>query len=123
MRSPLVVENINEKVIQRLKGILDEFEEDNLEKNFTKYPEALQRFYTPIHNLSKSPRLIRIIQSMYDLTHVFRLLYFINPENVRCSLKFHRELINAFEKRDGELAEKLRKKMLQSSYEYLLEVV
>ncbi len=118
----LAAEHADDKAIKKLKAILDEFDERNLERNFSHYPEALKRFHTIIYNLSKSPRLIRIIKSMYDLTHTFRLLYFNNPERVRGSLRTHRELINALEKKDGELAEIGRKNAIRFAYESLLEM-
>lgn len=118
----LAAEHADNKAIKKLKAILDEFDESNLERNFSHYPEALKRFHTIIYSLSKSPRLIRIIKSMYDLTHTFRLLYFNNPERVRRSLRAHRELISALEKKDGELAEIGRKNAICFAYESLLEM-
>jgi DNA-binding GntR family transcriptional regulator len=59
---------------------------------------------------------------MYDVMHMLRLQYFSNPERVRGSLKAHRELINALEKKDGELAEKIRKETLRSTYKSLIEM-
>jgi len=119
----LAVENINEKVIQRLNAILNQFEEKYLEKDFSRYPEAHLKFHNLLHNTSKSQRLIRIIQSMYDLINMVRLQYFSNPDNIKRSLRFHKELVDALEKRDGELAEKIRTDMLRSTYQYLLELV
>jgi DNA-binding GntR family transcriptional regulator len=73
----LAVANIDETIIKRLKSILDNFEEKDLENDFSWYSDALIKFYTVIYNASKNKRLIRVIQGMYDLTHVFRSLYFM----------------------------------------------
>jgi DNA-binding GntR family transcriptional regulator len=117
----LATANINDKMIQKLKAILNNFDENNLEKDFSRYPEAHKNFHALIYQTSKSPRLIRIIQSMYDLTHMLRLQYFSSSERVQRSLKAHRELVNALEKKDVGLAEDLRKKMVRSASETLLE--
>lgn len=118
----LAAKHVDDDTVKKLNAILDEFDENALERNFNRSPEAIQRFHTMIQNLSKSPRLTRIIQSLYDLTHMVRLQYFSNPENVRQSLKFHRELLEALEKRDGDLAEKVRKNILRSTYKSLIEL-
>jgi DNA-binding GntR family transcriptional regulator len=118
----LAIPNINDKEVKKLKALLDEFDENDLEKSYTRYPEAHLKFHTILHLLSKKPRLIRIIQGMFDLIHMVRLQYFSNIENVRRSLKFHRELIDALEKKDAELAVTIRKNMLRATYETLLEL-
>jgi DNA-binding GntR family transcriptional regulator len=118
----LAIPNINDKEIKKLKALLDEFDENDLEKSYTRYPESHLKFHTLLHQLSKSPRLIRIIQSMFDLINMVRLQYFSNIENVRHSLKFHKELIDALEKKDAELAVNIRKNMLRATYETLLEL-
>jgi DNA-binding GntR family transcriptional regulator len=117
----LTIANITDKIIKRLKAILDDFETKYLDKDLTRYPETMLKFYTLIYDTAKNQRLIQIIKSMYDLTNMFRLLYFSNPERVSHSLKVHREFIDVLEKRDEELAEKIRKDMIRSAYEYLIE--
>jgi DNA-binding GntR family transcriptional regulator len=118
----LAVSNINDKIIKKLRAILDDFEKKDLEKDFHHYPEAMRKFYNLIYNTAKNPKLIRIIQSLYDLTNMFRVFYFNNPGRVNHSIEVHRKFIDVLEKRDEELAEKIRKEMVRSAYEYLLEV-
>lgn len=72
MRS-ISYKNVNDTVIQKLKDILDDFDENNLERNFPCYPEAHKNFHGLPYATSKRPRLIRINQSIYDLTHMLRL--------------------------------------------------
>jgi len=119
----LAAKHVNYKTINKLKSILDDFEKNYLESDISRYPEALQKFHTIIYSMSKSPRLIRIIQSIYDLTRLFRLQYFNNPERVKRSLKVHRELIDALETGEGELAEKIRKEAIRFAYESLMKRV
>lgn len=117
----LAIKNINDTTIKKLRAILDDFETKYLEKDFTRYSDTVLKFYALIYDTAKNPRLIRIIQSMLDLTRMFRLLYYNNPERVKHSLSIHREFIEVLEKRDEELAEKIRKSMIRSAYGYLIE--
>jgi len=117
----LAIKNITDSTIKKLRAILDDFETNYLEKDFTQYSETMLNFYGLIYGTAKNPRLIKIIQSMLDLTRMFRLLYYNNPERVKHSLKVHREFIDVLEKRDEEFAEKIRKNMIRSAYEYLIE--
>lgn len=117
----LSAKHANERVIRSLKAIFDEFEAKDLEKDFSRYSHAHQKFHALIHQTSKSPRLIRILQSMYDLTHMLRVQYFSNPERVKMSLQTHRDLIDALQKKDGELAEKIRRHAIRSAYESLIK--
>lgn len=117
----LAARNVTTKVIKKLKSIVDEFDENELDRDLSRYPEADLRFHKIIYDLSNSTRLIRLIENYFYLTHMLRLQYFRNPERVKLSLKGHRELIGALEKRDGELAEKILKKILRSVCNYLTE--
>jgi len=117
----LAVANISDEIIIKLKAILEDFETKYLENDFTRYPETMLKFYTLIYDTAKNPRLIKIIKSMYDLTRIFRLLYYSNFERVKHSLKVHKEFIDVLEKRDAESAEKIRKDMVRSAYQYLTE--
>jgi DNA-binding GntR family transcriptional regulator len=117
----LAIRNITDSTIKKLKAILDDFETKYLESNFSLYSETMLNFYGLIYNTAKNPRLIKIIQSMLDLTRMFRTLYYNNPERVKHSLKVHREFIDVLERRDEELAEKIRKDMVRSAYQFLIE--
>jgi len=117
----LAIRNMTDSTIKKLKSILYDFEAKYLEKDLTLYSETMLDFYGLIYETAKNPRLIKIIQSMLDLTRMFRLLYYNNPESVKHSLEVHKEFIDVLEKRDEELAEKIRKGMIRSAYEYLAE--
>jgi DNA-binding GntR family transcriptional regulator len=118
----LAAKNINDQMIRKLRGILDDFEIRYLEQDFLRYSETLSKFYSLIYNTAKSPRLTRIIQGMYDLTQMLRSQIFSTPESVKRSLKLHRELVNLLEKQDAEKAEQYRKNMLRVGYESILEM-
>jgi len=113
--------NLTKGEIQKMKAIFEDFEVRELEKEFSYYSDALQEFYSVLYSSTKNKRLVRFIQSMNDLTNVFRAFYFSEAERVRHSIKLHRELIEALERKDVDLAEKMRRDMVRSAYAYLLE--
>jgi len=118
----LAIKNITDTIIKKLKTILDEFETKHLENDFTRYSDTLQKFYAVVYETAKNQRLIRMIQGMLDLTRMFRALYYSNLDRVKHSLKVHREFIEVIERRDEESAENIRKDMVQSAYQFLLEM-
>jgi len=119
----LAAANINNRVIEKLKALLDDFETNYLEKEIYYYTQTNLEFYDLIYKTAKSPWLIRIIQSTRDLTQMLRLILLKDPERVRYSLKAHRDLIEAFEKRDVGLAERIRKDMLRTGYQSYMKML
>ena len=118
----LATVHVNDKIMKRLKGLLDDMESKYSKNDFSGFLNGHYEFHALIHTAARSPRLMRMIQSMYDLINLVRVQYFSNPQNVRRSLAFHRELLGAMKKRDADLAEKIRKDMLRSAYQSLLEL-
>lgn len=113
----LAVGNINDGVIRKLRAILDDFNENDFEKNFSRYPKGHTKFFKIIYDTAKSPRLVRLIQNLHDLTRWLRFWYYTGPERVRFALEKQRELVDALEKRDAELAEKIRGEWIRLVFE------
>lgn len=71
-----------------------------------------------LHNLmikhSQNLQLVKLIESLKDLTCRQRLLALESIENVKQSLKEHQEIVNALHKRDGKLAGTLMKKHIRA---------
>jgi DNA-binding GntR family transcriptional regulator len=118
----LAMANITDEIIERLQHLLENFEAKYLEKDYPRYSETMLKFYALIYDTARNPRLIRMIESISDVTRTFRVLYFSSPERVKSSLKFHKDFVKILERRDVELAEQIRKGMIRSSYEYLMMV-
>ena len=116
----LAAERMNDKVIQQLEALLDDFEDKDFEKDFPSYIDTNVRFYNIIYKTTRSQRLVNLILSMRDLTQMIRLKYLGDIENVKFSLKAHRDLIEALKKKHPKLAEGIRKKMLRHGYRYQL---
>jgi len=117
----LAAKNVDARAIKRLEGVLDTFEEKDLAENISSYPEVYETFHRLVYDLTKSPRLTRIVQSVRDLSHMLRVQYFRTPERVARSLATHRRLLEALKKGDAELAETTCKRMTRSGFETLLK--
>jgi DNA-binding GntR family transcriptional regulator len=117
----LAVKNMNEKLVRKLRTLLDEFEEEDLSNDLLRYAEVHQKFHALIHESSRSPRLIQMIRSIYDLTHLLRLQYLKDSEKARRSLELHRKLVDAFERRDVDSAVSIHSMALQSAYKFFLD--
>ena len=119
----LAIKNVDKKMIKRLRAILNQFSEDNLENTFLKYVEAQQKYQSLLYGLSRSPRLIRMIESIHDLTHMLRVQYLNHPERVKRSLVLHRKLVDALEKGNADLAVTIHKKTMEAAYNYFLDTI
>ncbi len=117
----LAVKNVTAPSIRKLKNLLDSFEKEANHTDFSTYARTHQKFHQVIYNLSKSPRLRHLIESMYELSDLLRTRYFRKPERVAQSLQGHRELIAALERKDGVEAESIRKTMVRNAAKYLTE--
>jgi DNA-binding GntR family transcriptional regulator len=115
----LASKNMTEKIIQKLRGVLAEFEGDGLAINVHRYPEAHQTFQGIMHRASNSPRLVRVLQSMYDLTYMISLEYFSDPQRVRRSVSENKRLLDALEKGEVDLAEEIRKQLVRFAREVM----
>jgi DNA-binding GntR family transcriptional regulator len=120
----LAIENFTNRSVRRLNALLGNFERKDFKDSkgrFLEYSDVHRRFYEIVHNMSKSPRLIQILKSLYDLTDMLRLQYFNKSEKVERSLKLHKDLVNAIEKKNVELASGIRRYALRSAYESLMD--
>jgi DNA-binding FadR family transcriptional regulator len=72
--------------------------------NFTKFLEIEVAIHSSIIEHSQNSYLLRIIDSLKDLTYRERLLSVRSIENVRESLNEHKEIIEALRLRNGKLA-------------------
>jgi DNA-binding GntR family transcriptional regulator len=112
--------HLTEKIIQKLRNILAEFDEEHIADNFHKYKDAHLEFYTLIYRAAKSPRLVRFLQSMHDLSYLISTRYFTTPERISYSVKEHHRMVDALEKGDVDLAESIRKNLVRTAKNILL---
>jgi DNA-binding GntR family transcriptional regulator len=116
----VAAKNITSKMFEKLRNILAEFDEEHVAENFLKYQDAHNAFYALIYHASKSPRLVRFLQSISDLSYIIAIQYFRTPERVSHSVKENNRMLDALEKGDVDLAESIRKQLVCSAKDTLM---
>ena len=94
----------NEEDIKLLVKLQKQAVESVEQGNFTKFLEIEVAIHSSIIEHSQNSYLLRIIDSLKDLTYRERLLSVRSIENVRESLNEHKEIIEALRLRNGKLA-------------------
>jgi len=94
----------NEEDIKLLAKLQKQSVESVEQGNFTKFLEIEVAIHSSIIEHSQNSYLLRIIDSLKDLTYRERLLSVRSIENVRESLNEHKEIIEALRLRNGKLA-------------------
>ena len=89
--------------------------------NLPEFNEMEIALHTFIIKHSQNRRLLKLVESLKDLTYRQRFLALKSLENVKKSVKEHQAIINALHKRDGKLAGKLMKKHICAVKYRLLE--
>ncbi len=103
------IDNLHKKGVSAVeKGDLSEFNEMEI---------ALHSF---IIQHSQNRRLLKLIESLKDLTYRERLLALKSIENVRESLAEHKKIVDALHKRDAKLAGQLMKAHISNVKQRLL---
>ena len=72
----LACRKMTPRVIQKLKALIQDFEDKDFEKEYSAFVETNVKFHELIHKTAKSPRLVSLIQSNRDMAQMFRLKYF-----------------------------------------------
>jgi DNA-binding GntR family transcriptional regulator len=115
--------NLTDKTIKKLRGILAELEELRAVENYLQYQKIHDSFYALIYGAAKSPRLARLIWSMYDQLRGLLSDYFRTPERVSKSMEGKLKLLDALEKGDLNLAESIRKDLVRATSTFLMKEV
>ena len=102
----LAAENMTEKDLAILKSCVDGFEEPYSKKDIQRYARDDFRFHETIVMLSGSRRLTKLIATLHDHIHLFRLTTKGLSSRMKTSLAEHQQLIEAFRRRDAEEAER-----------------
>jgi DNA-binding GntR family transcriptional regulator len=120
----LAAPNMTDKTIKKLRDILTKFDEKQLVEDFSKWQQTHDAFYELIYRTAKSPRLMRLIQSMYEvLKDMMGRHYFRTPERILHSENEKCRLLDALEKGDVELAESIRRELVRSTRDILMREI
>jgi DNA-binding GntR family transcriptional regulator len=110
-------DNATSHDIRELRALHKPFEREGF--NAELYPEVDKQFHFTLFRLSGRSHLIHILQNLDSFNAMLRQELFESSERVRVSVARHSRIIAALEARDGKTAEKLVRKSIRTSLDYL----
>jgi DNA-binding GntR family transcriptional regulator len=99
--------------IVKIKGILAPFLQADLQNCIRKYSEANIEFHEFVLERSHCRKLIEIAGNLFDQMKIIRTQTAGYPNRTTISLSQHLEIIEAIEKKDADLAERLMRKHIE----------
>jgi DNA-binding GntR family transcriptional regulator len=81
------------------------------------------KLHSSIQEHAQNKHLLRMIESLKDLTYRERVLSLSSTENVKESLREHERIVNAFRQRDGPLAVSMMREHISSVKNRLLALL
>ena len=118
----LATQNIERKDIVYLRSIFAPFESSNLADQRHEYSRANIRVHEFILEKSKCNKLIDMASNLADHTKMIRFRTSSYPKRLESSLIQHMKIIDAFEKGDAGLVEKLIREHIDESMDYLVRL-
>ena len=106
-----------------LEEKIDEFQRCLDANDLSRLAHINTEFHELLYALSRSPRLIKMIDDLRDDIFLLRRLMLNSVDMARLSNKDHREMIKAMKKRDSGRVEELVKKHILRGKEYVLEQI
>ena len=120
--SRLVIENIRPAEIRRLKGLLREVE-GHLQRRTDQMIEKDSQFHRAIFRTSRNQVLCDIIDWLRTKSHIVGYNAWSIPQRIGQSIREHREILQAIERRDrGQLEKKIMKHLTFSKDSYLCQL-
>jgi DNA-binding GntR family transcriptional regulator len=85
--------------------------------------EAEIAFHNFLTESSRNKRLVAMVESMRDLTYRWRILSLNSKEDIRASLKEHKKIADAVQKRDAVLASRLMGEHIQNAKNRIVRMI
>lgn len=117
----IAVQTITDDEINEIESIIKDLEDHKEDR--LKIFEYNANFHTLLTNLSKNDRLISILDSIYSLTRRSTLQSFYNQEQIRATIKEHREIFDAIKNREPIKVEALIREHYLSAKNRLLKTL
>ncbi|WP_286237798.1 GntR family transcriptional regulator [Neptuniibacter halophilus] len=118
MACRLAAENMPQEEIDRLRELLDEHEKSIEQLDGRSYFQKegdLDFHYRIVHG-SKNAKLLEFLGGdLYHLVRMYRYQFSVSSSRPKRALKEHRQIIDAIESRDPELAEMLMRRHIGSA--------
>lgn len=118
MACRLATKNMTDKEIASLKQLLDEHEASVEQREGRSYfqKEGDLDFHYRIVQGSKNAKLLELLgDDLYHLVRMYRYQFSVSSSRPKRALKEHRQIIDAIESRDEELAEMLMRRHISAA--------
>ena len=109
------------KELKPLEAKIDEFEKCLEKKQFTQLTRINTEFHDLLYALSKSPKLIHIINGLTDQIFRFRQIILKETKMARVSNEDHKQMLKFIRKRDADGVERLVRDHILRGQEIVLE--
>lgn len=119
----LAVERAQPEEISRLRELHQLLREAYKEKDPERYFEANSSFHRFIAEMARNERLHRLIDEMRHEIQKTRILSLHLPQRLDYSMREHDQILDAFLKRNSELAEATVVRHLQNQMEALVKIL
>jgi len=119
----LAVERAQPEELSRLRELHQLLREAYKEKNAERYFEANSSFHRFIAEMARNERLHRLIEEMRREIQKTRILALRLPQRLDFSMREHDQILDAFLKRNAELAEATVVRHLQNHMEALVRML
>ena len=96
---------MNEKDLAKLTSFIEGFSEPFDEKEIRRYAREDFKFHQAVVQFSDAQRLINLIATLHDYIRIFRLTTMGVSGRMKISLEEHRDLLDAFRRKNAEEAE------------------
>jgi len=108
----LAAANMNEKSFKRIEVLHEELEEHYRNRNYEAYLKKNHVFHVFIQELAGNKVLNDVINGLRQKILLYRQRQLYQPERFDQSIREHRDLLEAFRRKDPDSAESLMKKHL-----------
>lgn len=119
----LAVERAQPEELSRLRELHQLLREAYQKRDLSRYYEANSNFHHFIAEIARNERLYRLIEQMRQEIQKTRILSFHLPQRLDYSMREHDQILDAFLKKNPELAEATMVKHLQNQMEALKKML
>jgi DNA-binding GntR family transcriptional regulator len=107
MAARLAAQRATSRELRSLRHIFDQFEGESPEEHMHEYSEANIAFHQTIIKLSKCPLIVEMTGNLFIHVRAIRNVSLRQEHRAERSIKEHKQIIDALEARDADLAERL----------------
>lgn len=119
----LAAERITEDELERLERLLVEKQEAITQDDIDKLVEVDTKFHELMYQASRNVRLSTIISNLREQIQRFRLASLSYPGRNKLSLEEHKNIVEAIQARDCQLARQLAQEHIENAENVLIECI